>query len=154
MYYRPPPGYPVVLSHGRFVTTIFVWRTDRQLMGQRGCSIPGDEWVISSNMFISNNYTGLTYFRRSNAFSPSGLDGQTKAKITCFFCFKWPQAKINTGTLGKVTELRSTNAICASDHVIFLAGIPGSPAAIYHSLMDAASRAIMSCPVRRCEKRV
>ena len=28
-----------------------------------------------------------------------------------------------------------------------LAGIPGSPAAIYHFLMDAAGRAIMSCPV-------
>ncbi len=36
----------------------------------------------------------------------------------------------------------------------YLAGIPGSPAAIYHFLMDVASRAIMSCPVRRCEKRV
>ncbi len=38
-----------------------------------------------------------------------------------------------------------------------LAGIPGSPAAIYHFLMHAAgdpSHAIMSCPVRRCEKRV
>ncbi len=34
-----------------------------------------------------------------------------------------------------------------------VAGKPGSPAAIYHFLMDAA-RAIMSCPIRRCEKRV
>ncbi len=64
-------------------------------------------------------YTGLTYFRRSNAFSPSGIDGQTKAKIICFFLQKWPQAKINTRTLGKVTGLRSTNEICASHHVIF-----------------------------------
>ncbi len=31
-------------------------------------------------------YTGLTYFRRSsNTFSPSGIDGQTKAKIIWFF---------------------------------------------------------------------
>ncbi len=34
--------------------------------------------------------------------------------------------------------------------LLSVAGIPGSPAAFYHFLMDAASRAIMSCPVRRC----
>ena len=33
---------------------------------------------------VKNLYTGLTYFRLSNAFSPSGIDGQTKAKITFF----------------------------------------------------------------------
>ncbi len=28
--------YPVISSHGRFVTTIFVWWTDRRLMGEEG----------------------------------------------------------------------------------------------------------------------
>ncbi len=32
--------YPVISSHGRFVTTIFVWRTDRRLMGERACDRP------------------------------------------------------------------------------------------------------------------
>ena len=39
--------------------------------------------IMSSTYFFK--YTGLTYFRRSNAFSPSGIDGQTKAEITFFF---------------------------------------------------------------------
>ena len=30
--------YPVISSHGRFVTTIFVWRTDRRLMGKKACA--------------------------------------------------------------------------------------------------------------------
>ncbi len=31
-------GYSVVLSYGRFVTAIFVGRTDRWMMEKRGCS--------------------------------------------------------------------------------------------------------------------
>ncbi len=44
--------YPFTLSHGRFVTTIFVWWTDWRLVG-RGVVV-WEKYVTSSNVFILN----------------------------------------------------------------------------------------------------
>ena len=49
-----------ISSHSHFVMTIFVWRTDRRLMGEMGCGGPKGESLTSSNMFISNSSPIIT----------------------------------------------------------------------------------------------
>ena len=49
--------YPVVSSHGRFVTAIFVWRTDQRLMGD--VVIRYDRTIVLSECSCVERYVSL-----------------------------------------------------------------------------------------------
>ncbi len=77
-------------------------------------------WVHSSSVFYLKWYTGLTYFRQSNAFSPSASTERQKQKLYVF-CFK-------NGLKRKYTHarwerslncVRPTRFARVTDHVIF-----------------------------------